>query len=147
MKTLPIVWKRLVKEGETCPRCESTQQSVVSAISRLEVALPPLGIQPTLETQAIDDRTFRASPPESNRIWIAGKPMEQWLGASVGKSPCCTVCGDLPCRTMEVEGSIYEVIPAELIIKAAMIAASTMVGAGATAATRSACCSKTCSCD
>ncbi len=150
METLPNVWNRLDKEGkegETCPRCESTHQSVVNAISRLELALPPLGIRPTLEIQAIDDRTFHSSPSVSNRIWIAGKPMEQWLGAGVGKSPCCTVCGDLSARTMKVEGSIYEVIPEDLIIRKAMIAASAVVGAAATAATPSTCCSKTCNCD
>jgi hypothetical protein len=41
MKPLPIVWKRLVDEGETCPRCGSTQQSVIAAVAKLESALSP----------------------------------------------------------------------------------------------------------
>ena len=45
----------------------------------------PLAIQPVLETQVIDDATFRAARAESNRIWIgrqadggvAGRPCRQ----------------------------------------------------------------------
>ena len=147
MKPLPITWKRLVKRGQTCQRCGSTQQNVVSAVGKLEAALQPLGIKPVLETLTIDDASFRADPSESNRIWIAGKPMEEWLGARVGKSRCCTVCGDLPCRTVEVDGSTFEAIPEDLIVKATMIAASAMIGPAASPASNSSCCSTNCSCD
>ncbi len=146
MKQLPIVWKRLVNEGETCPRCGSTQQNVIAAVAKLEPALRPLGIRPVLETQSIDDATFRAAPAESNHIWIGGKPMEEWLGARAGNSPCCEVCGDLPCRTMEVDGQTYEAIPEDLIVKAAIIAASRLVGPEA-AASASSCCSTGCGCN
>lgn len=146
MKPLPILWKRLVNEGETCPRCWSTQQNVMTAIAKLEPALRPLGIQPVLQTQAIDDAMFCAAPAESNRIWIGGRPMEEWLGASAGNSPCCEVCGDLPCRTMEVDGQTYEAIPEDLIVKAAIIAASRLIGPAPTA-TPSSCCSTGCECN
>lgn len=139
MKLLPILWKRLVNEGETCPRCGSTQQNVMTAIAKLEPALRPLGIQPVLQTQAIDDVTFRAAPAESNRIWISGKPMEEWLGAIAGNSPCCEVCGDLPCRTVQVDGQTYEAIPEDLIVKAAIIAASRLIGPEPAAAPLSRC--------
>jgi hypothetical protein len=146
MKALPMLWKRLVKEGATCPRCGSTQQNVVAAIEKLESALRPLGIEPVLETQAIDEAAFQAEPSESNRIWIAGKPLEEWLGARVGASKCCTVCGDLPCRTMEIGDSTHEVIPEDLIVRAAMMAASVLIGADSTAAKSSACGSTACTC-
>lgn len=146
MKTLPITWKRLVKDGDTCLRCGSTQQSVLGAIAKLEAALRPLGIAPELDTQAIDEASFRADPSESNRIWIAGRPMEEWLGASVGHSPCCSVCGDLPCRTVEVGGATYEAIPEALIVRAAMVAAAGMIGPAAEPAPSSACCSTKCNC-
>jgi hypothetical protein len=141
-----MVWKRLVKEGETCPRCGSTQQNVVSAVKKLDAALRPLGIEPVLETQAIDEAAFQADPSESNRIWIAGKPLEEWLGARIGASQCCSVCGDLPCRTMEVGDSTHEAIPEELIVKAAMMAASGLIGADPTATNASACGSTACGC-
>lgn len=128
MKPLPILWKRLVSDGKTCPRCAATESNVISAVSKLEAALAPLGIRPQLETQTIDNTTFRSEPSESNRIWISGKPIERWLGARAGDSPCCDVCGESPCRTMEVDGQVYEAIPEQQIIKAAMIAASALVG-------------------
>jgi hypothetical protein len=146
MKPLLITWKRLVKDGETCQRCGSTQQNVLGAITKLDAALRPLGIQPALDTLEIDDASFRADPSESNRIWIAGKPMEEWLGASIGKSPCCSVCGDQPCRTLEVGGNTYEAIPEDLIVRAAVIAASGMIGPTPEPAASSACCSTNCNC-
>lgn len=146
MKALPIVWKRLVKDGGTCQRCGSTQQGILGAMTKLEAALRPLDIVPTLNTQQIDDASFRADPSESNRIWIAGRPMEEWLGASVGMSTCCSVCGNLPCRTMQVGGETYDAVPEELIIRAGMLAASAMVGVPAATGESSACCTTRCDC-
>jgi hypothetical protein len=141
MKPLPIVWMRLVDKGETCPRCGSTERNVATAVAKLESALQPLGVYPVLDTRTIDDATFRAAPAESNRIWIGCKPMEEWLGAQAGDSPCCEVCGDLPCRTMELDGQTYEVIPEDLIVKAAIIAASELI---APSANTSSSCSTSC---
>lgn len=144
MKTLSIVWQRLVKEGETCERCGSTHHEILEALAKLKAALRPVGIEPVLEIRALDESSFRADPSESNRIWIAGTPMEEWLGASVGKSPCCSVCGDLPCRTMEVAGSLFEAIPEDLVVKAALIAASRMIEPSRPQSAPPACCATTC---
>ena len=130
MKTLPIVWKRLVsEEGETCERCDATHREMQRAVSKLREALYPFGIEPALEERAIDEESFIADPSESNRVWIAGRPMEEWLGASVGSSRCCSVCGESECRTVEVGGSTFEAIPEELFTKAALVAASTLIDA------------------
>ena len=47
MKTLPIVWQRLVtREGRTCPRCQGTHEEVLRAMARLRALSPllePLG--------------------------------------------------------------------------------------------------------
>ena len=93
----------------------------------LKQSLAPLGIEVTLEKKALDPVTFAKDVLESNRIWIGEKSLEEWLGARVGQSLCCEVCGNAECRTVAVEEQIYEVIPAELIIKAALIAASQMI--------------------
>jgi hypothetical protein len=127
MKTLPIVWKRLVSaEGKTCDRCDATHEEMQRAIGKLREALRPLGIEPTLETRVIDADSFRADPSESNRVWIAGKPMEEWLGASVGRSRCCAVCGESDCRTVEVGGTVFEAIPEKLFVRAVLAAAATL---------------------
>jgi hypothetical protein len=56
MKSLPIVWQRLVNlDGKTCDRCNATHQEMQRAISKLKRALLPLGIEPTLEIREIDE--------------------------------------------------------------------------------------------
>lgn len=146
MKSMPIVWKRLVKEGQTCNRCGNTQQQIESALTKLKAALQPLGIEPTLQAQSIDDSTFKVEPAESNRIWIAGRPMEDWLGAQVGMSRCCSVCGDSDCRTLDVGGQRYETIPEELVIKAALLAASQLLTATSAQEQATSCCASASAC-
>lgn len=128
MTQLPIIWQRLVSGGKTCQRCDATYQHLQRAVAKLRDVLKPLNIEPILDVREIDDRSFRNKPAESNRIWIAGKPVEEWLAASVGSSPCCSVCGDTPCRTMEVEGAVFEEIPEAVILRAALLAASGLIG-------------------
>ena len=127
MKPLPILWQRLVAGGKTCDRCRATYQEMQRAMEKLKQSLQPLGIEPRLEVREIDEKTFKANPSESNRIWIAGKPMEEWLGASVGSSRCCSVCGTSECRTVEVEGTTFETIPETLFLRAALIASSQLL--------------------
>ena len=127
-KSLLIIWQRLVSsEGKTCDRCDATYKEMQRALGKLKEALRPLGIEPTLDVKEIDETAFKANPSESNRIWIAGKPIEEWLGARVGSSRCCSVCGEAPCRTMEVDRAIFEVIPEAVILKAALVAASGLI--------------------
>ena len=125
---LKIVWQRLVSdEGETCPRCGTTQAAVQQAVNTLAEALLPLGIEPMLETRELDLQAFEAAPIESNRIWIADQPLEAWIGADVGSTRCCTVCGDNDCRALELDGTTFEVIPERLIVKAGLAAASSLL--------------------
>lgn len=125
---LKIVWQRLVSdEGETCPRCGTTQAAVQQAVNTLAEVLGPLGIEPILETRELDLEAFEAAPIESNRIWIADQPLEAWIGADVGGTRCCTVCGDNDCRTLELDGTTFEAIPERLIVKAGLAAASSLL--------------------
>jgi hypothetical protein len=125
MKSLPIVWQRLVSsDGRTCDRCNATYGEMQQAIAKLKLKLRPLGFQPTIEIREISEQAFKAQPSESNRIWIAGRPMEEWLGARVGSSRCCSVCGESECRTVEVAGVTYETVPEKLFLEAALVAAS-----------------------
>jgi len=129
MKLLRIVWQRLVApDGNTCDRCSHTYESLQRAIAKLKDALAPLGLEPRLETKEIDEESFKVDPSLSNRIWIADRPLEDWLDATVGGSRCCSVCGDSECRTVEVGEAVFEAIPEELILKAALLAAAQMLG-------------------
>jgi hypothetical protein len=126
---LPIVWQRLVSGGETCPRCGSTQGAIERAVATLTEILRPLNIELTVETIALDQASFDEAPAESNRIWIAGRPLEDWVGAEVSASQCCSVCGNNNCRTLQIDGESYESVPEMLIVKAGLAAASSLVTA------------------
>lgn len=128
MKVLPIIWQRLVNEqGRTCPRCQGTGQEVVRAVERLTRALEPLGVVPQLESRELDAASFQADPSASNRIWIAGQPLEAWVQGLAGSSPCCDECGDNECRTLELGGARYEVIPEDVLVRAGLIAATRLL--------------------
>ncbi len=151
MKQLPIVWQRLVNtQGNTCPRCQGTGEEVQRAVERLRLMLEPLGVTPALERRELDEATFTNQPSESNRIWIAGKPFEDWIEGQTGSSQCCNECGDNDCRTVEVEGTIHEVIPEDLLVRAGLKAGISLLESGAQAAgphagdARPACCSGGC---
>ena len=128
MKTLPIVWQRLIDEqGDTCPRCAGTGDEVRRAVERLRAILAPMGVEPSLETRAIDRAAFLADPLASNRVLIAGRPLEEWLGGREGQSRCCEACGDADCRTVEVGGRTHEVLPEALLVRAGLIAGSRLL--------------------
>lgn len=128
MRSLPIVWQRLVTSGgRTCDRCDTTHEELLRAVRKLATVLRPVDIRPALEIRELDEATFRADPSLSNRIWIAGRPLEEWLGARAGASPCCSVCGESPCRTVERGGTVFETIPEALFLEAAIVAAATLV--------------------
>ena len=125
MTELTITWQRLIDStGSTCPRCAGTHQQVQQAVDRLRAALEPLGVHPVLEMREIDPATFLQQPDQSNRIWVGGRPLEDWLGARSGSSQCCDACGDAECRTLEIDGTSHEVVPEALLVRAGLIAAS-----------------------
>ncbi len=134
-RPFPVVWQRLVNaDGRTCDRCGSTGAALAGAMAKLGPLLAPLGLEPVLQTREIDEAAFAQAPLESNRIWLGGRPLEHWLGASVGSSPCCDACGDRPCRTVECGGTSHEAIPEEVILKAALLAAAASVSPPAASA-------------
>lgn len=125
MKTLIIEWQRLLDEdNKTCPRCGSTEHEVEKAMGLLNRNLEPFGINVILVKKAIAPVSFKENVLESNKILLAGKALEEWLGAETGQSRCCEVCGDAECRTVEYGNQSHETIPADLIVRAGLRAAS-----------------------
>lgn len=125
MKTLLVEWQRLLdEEKQTCPRCGSTEQEVEKAVKDLNQMLAPSDIAVNLVKKAIYPETFKKDALQSNKILIAGKTLEEWLGATTGQSKCCETCGDAECRTVEYGGDSHEAIPAELIVRAGLTAAA-----------------------
>ena len=105
--TLKIKWKRLISKGETCPRCGSTEEALRKAESTLKQSLALLGIEVILEKEELSVTEFKKDSLQSNRIWINNRLLEDWIEGRVGHSPCCDVSGPHDCRTVEVEGQIY----------------------------------------
>lgn len=126
-KMLKIRWQRLLSDGQTCPRCGSTEEELEKAISTLKQSLNPLGVEVVLEKDELSVAEFKKDPLRSNQIWLNDRPLEDWVGGKTGQSPCCDVCGPSECRTVGVEGEVYETIPADLVIKAGLLAASKLV--------------------
>ena len=128
MRPLKIVWQRLVtSSGATCDRCGRTFAALQRAVTKLKDVLRRLDLEPILETVELTQESFSRDPSASNRIWIAGRPLEEWLGARVGRSRCCSVCGEAECRTVEIEETVFETIPEHLILRAALVATARMI--------------------
>lgn len=117
---LEIKWQRLIVDEETCERCSNTGDEVKKAYQKLKQTLPSLGIKVELEKEKISKKEFNKNPKASNRIFINNKALEDLIGAKVGESECCDVCGGKKCRTIEVNDNEFEVVPAETIINAAL---------------------------
>jgi len=124
MKTLEIVWRRLVSDGKTCKRCESTEDQLYLAVSKLRGMVLHLDTEVVIHKEEISEDEFSRNPLLSNQILINDKLLEEWVKGETGASSCCGVCGDNDCRTVSVDGNEYEVIPSELIIKAGLTAAT-----------------------
>lgn len=125
LKTLTIQWQRLIDEtGATCNRCRDTGGTVEAAFKKVQKALAELGVKTKLESKKIVPEVFKKDPLQSNRIWISGRPLEEWIGAAVGQSQCCDACGDSECRTITINKDTFETIPEELIIRACLLAAA-----------------------
>ncbi|MCX6762986.1 MAG: DUF2703 domain-containing protein [Candidatus Moranbacteria bacterium] len=123
-KSLVIFWQRLISNGDTCPRCGSTEDELDKAVLRLKEKLKPRGIEVILKKQELTLEEFKRNPLKSNKIMLNGQPLEDLLNAKTGHSKCCDVCGDEECRTMEAGEKSYETIPAELIVEAGIKAVS-----------------------
>lgn len=129
---LTLRWQRLVGDtGGTCERCGATQAEFEQATVSLVAALGALGIEVRAETAELDALAAAADISQSNRIWLNDRPLEDWLGASVGMSDCASCCAELgaevECRTLTVGTQTYETIPALLIIRAGLLAAADLL--------------------
>lgn len=125
---LAIQWQRLLDDkGKTCDRCGETEKELRKAIDMLKRSLRPLGMKVTFDKKSLGPEDAK-DIIDSNRILIAGKTLEAWLDAKIGSSACGSCCAKLgetvECRTTTVDGETYEVIPAQLIVKAGLRAAS-----------------------
>lgn len=129
MNTLTIKWRRLVDgKGKTCPRCAATGKALTEAARCLKIALASRSIKVALEKERMTEAEFKKSPLNSNEIEINGRRLESWVGGKRGRSKCCATCGDAQCRTVKVGKQVHEAIPVPLIVRAGLVAATSICG-------------------
>ncbi len=119
-KKIEIDWARLVINNNSCPRCCETGSEIGIALEIMKELVKNVGIDIETRMHEITFDEFSKNPLVSNRIYISDEPIEEILGALVGSSKCCNECGDNDCRTLEINGKIYESISRKLIIKAVL---------------------------
>lgn len=141
-KTLEITWQRYVDDtGGTCDRCALTEAEIEKAYRILRESFAPENIEVVMKQKMLSADAAAADITQSNRVWVGGRALEDWLGAEVGTSLCGGCCGDLvcgeakagrhgqaDCRTLIYENKVYEAVPADLIVRAGFMAASGMLG-------------------
>lgn len=126
LKILNISWQRLIDEGDTCPRCGSTEDELDNAVVELKEKLNPMGIDVVVEKKEISLEEFKNNPKISNSIYFNGQLLEDLINAKTGQSKCCGVCGDKECRTVEIQNKSLETIPSEIIVEAGLKVASNL---------------------
>ncbi len=117
-RLLEIEWKHLRVAGETCERCSGTIATIRQVLEDLRKEGRLTGVKVRVrETPLPPDRIA-----ESNEVLINGTPIEQVLSAGVGTTSCPS-CASLTgepscCRTVELEGEVYEELSGSIIRRA-----------------------------
>ena len=116
MKTHLIEWKRLVKHGRTCDRCEDTGATLRRVVRDLNTGCAKARVRFRLKTI----RLPAARLAESNAILIDGQPLERLVPGVRAVETDCPSCGELndkpsKCRALVADGRTHESVPADLI--------------------------------
>ena len=125
-KSLVISWRHTVCQSTNpCNRCLMTPEEVKTAYEKLQSALAKLDIEVILDEQT--------KAQEEDHILINGKALENLLGGKLVKRQCAScpsADGEIKeYNTLELDGTLYEIIPSALIIKAGLLAASELFAA------------------
>lgn len=117
-KNLTIEWQHIGKNiSTTCVRCNATGITLLQVIEDLKPELMKNDVHIAFKETVLSNDQL----PESNRIIINGKALEDYLkNARVIQTPCqscaCIVNKETAeCRAIELSDKLYESIPAEMI--------------------------------
>jgi len=125
-RTLVIHWRHAVCQNENpCERCINTPLEIQQAYENLKESLAGLGIVVTFEEKKIKEH--------DDHIYINDRDITDLLEGETIKTACMNCLDDKgdprTCNSLKLGDNTYEVIPAELIIKAGLVAASELVTA------------------
>lgn len=122
-KELVIEWKHIGKDIEhTCERCEETGMALNAVLAEISMLLEMEGVSVRIIETVIENDAVA----ESNSLLFNGVPIEELLKGvevtpvSCGSCGSCTTCGeDGECQMICYSGERYEMIPPDLIGRAA----------------------------
>ncbi len=125
-RKLVIRWQHAVCQNDNpCERCINTPLEIQQAFDDLKSSLTGLGITVTMEEKKIKHH--------DDRLFINDRDVIDLLKGERVKTACAN-CFDengnpRTCTSLKLGEDIFEVIPAELIIKAGLMSASELITA------------------
>lgn len=125
-RTLVIRWQHAVCQNDNpCERCINTPLEIQQAFDDLKTSLSGLGITVTLEEKKIKHH--------DDHLFINDRDVVDLLKGERVKTACANCFDDKgnprTCNSLKLGDDVFEVIPAELIIKAGLVAASELITA------------------
>jgi small redox-active disulfide protein 2 len=122
MAHLEVEWRHLVADGNTCDRCDLTGNALRATLASLHAELTAQGHAVSFKETPLGT----ADLAQSNLILLNGRALEDWLGASSTETHCASCCdligAQVCCRAVDINGTVYEAIPDDLIRTAALAA-------------------------
>lgn len=120
-KSLVIEWHYTECLSENpCERCRTGPHEVQVAYTKIEPALAMFDIKVALKK--------KTEGHEGDNLMINGKGLDHWLGGKLVKHSCAsclsTSHSEKAYYALDLEGVVHEVITADMIIRASLLAAA-----------------------
>jgi hypothetical protein len=140
VRTLTLAWNKVSEDdGSICDLSTSTYESVKEAHAELSKALAPHGVEVAVKT--LTPERVEGGLCQCNRVLIQDRFVDEWLGAELVKTSCSGCPNSEACAktagsgvtcggqtAMLHQGKSYDIIPANLIVMAGMVAAADLTG-------------------
>ena len=117
-KELVIEWQHIGADiSNTCERCAATGTSLHQVLKDLKPYFEQKNIHVNVKETLLPPEKL----PDSNRILINGKALEDYLAhARVNQTPCCSCAcmvgqDSVECRAIETPDGLFEALPSDLI--------------------------------
>jgi len=126
-KVVVISYQKAVTEScKGCEKCGVDGKEIQKAADVLKDKLAAKKVK----VKIVEKKNPAA---KMSNLWVCDIPLETWLGAQTNTSSCggCTNPTEkMTCNVMTVDGQNYETVPAELIVRAGLMAADMLIEKG-----------------
>ena len=131
-KVVVLSWQRPQAAAcKGCEKCGATEAEMQKAVAQLKEKLAERGVRVKLE-EGIGARAGKKAIISATNVWVCDVPLETWLGAGIGVKPCdCSSGGQaMSCKVVSLDGQSYKLIPADLVVRAGLLAADMLIEKG-----------------